>query len=399
MNRGVALAVTALLLGACGAEENGVDDVTVDPSVVIPIDTGVPVTEPDETGTDESTVVSSPPVPSLVATLGVPVPGWDQPVDLVVWRSSETHVVERPGVIRRMNDDGAPGAVLLDISDATKAEGERGLLGLAYSLDGTRAFVNYTDLVGSTIVARFDVRDDGTFDIASRRQLLEIGQPYPNHNGGDLLVTPDGADLLVFTGDGGAGGDPDRYALDPTSLLGKIVRLDPTSDAPEPEIWSVGLRNPWRVSVDPATDRLWIADVGQNDVEEINVVSLADLRGASFGWSAYEGNRPYNDDQLERHSTYRSIDPVLEYEHENGDCSVSGGTVVRNDDITAIGDWYVFSDFCSGVVRALCVNGTTECGLLALGKVPSSVGVLSDHTGRPWVLSLDGFVVPVVSDR
>jgi glucose/arabinose dehydrogenase len=259
--------------------------------------------------------------------------------------------------------------------------------------------VNYTDLVGSTIVARFDVRDDGTFDIASRRQLLEIGQPYPNHNGGDLIVTPDGADLLVFTGDGGAGGDPDRYALDPTSLLGKIVRLDPTSDAPEPEIWSVGLRNPWRVSVDPATDRLWIADVGQNDVEEINVVSLADLRGASFGWSAYEGNRPYNDDQLERHSTYRSIDPVLEYEHENGDCSVSGGTVVRNDDITAIGDWYVFSDFCSGVVRALCVNGTTECGLLALGKVPSSVGVLSDHTGRPWVLSLDGFVVPVVSDR
>ena len=388
----VGSAVIALSLMACGV--SGADDVTVDPSVVIPIDTAVSVTNPDDT-----TVVSIPATPSLLATLGTPVEGWNQPVDLVVWRASETHVVERPGMVRRLNDDGTPGAVLLDISDATKAEGERGLLGLAYSLDGTRAFVNYTDLTGSTIVARFDVRGDGTFDVASRRQLLAIAQPYPNHNGGDLLVTPDGADLLVFTGDGGAGGDPDRYALDPTSLLGKIVRLDPTTDAPEPEIWSVGLRNPWRVSVDPSTNRLWIADVGQNEVEEINVVALADVKGASFGWSAFEGKRPYNDDQLERHSAYRSIEPVLEYEHEDGDCSVSGGTVVRSDDIAAVGDWYLFSDFCSGVVRALCVDGSTECGLLALGKVPSSVGVLSDHTGRPWVLSLDGFVVPVVSDR
>ncbi len=385
MKARLAAALILVSLSTVACRSDGGDAVTVESSVLVPVSTAAP----------QSSVV--PTTPSLEATLGAPVAGWNQPVDLAVWKSSETHVVERPGVVRRMNSDGTPGAVLLDISDATKAEGERGLLGLAYAPDGARAFVNYTDLAGDTVIARFDVAADGTFDIASRRVLLTIRQPYPNHNGGDLLVTPDGADLLVFTGDGGAGGDPDRYALDPDSLLGKIVRLDPTSDAPTPQIWAVGLRNPWRVSIDTATGRLWIADVGQNEVEEIDVVDLATLEGSSFGWSAYEGSRVFNDDQLERHSAYRSVEPVLEYPHEDGDCSISGGSVVRSDEIGAVGDWYLFSDFCSGKVRGLCIESGAMCGLLALGTVPSSVGVLNDHQGRPWVLSLDGFVVPVVS--
>jgi hypothetical protein len=297
-----------------------------------------------------------------------------------------------------MNDDGTPGDVLLDISDLTEASGERGLLGLAHSPDGTRAFVNYTDLAGDTVVARYDVNDDGTFDVASRRMLLTIEQPYANHNGGDLVVTPDGADLFVFTGDGGSGGDPDRESLDASSLLGKVVRLDPLSDSPTPAVWAVGLRNPWRVSLDPWTSDLWIADVGQGELEEVNYVDLGDLRDSSFGWSAFEGTRVFNDDQLELHRAYREVMPLFEYEHVDGDCSISGGSVIRDESVDVVGDWYLFSDFCSGVVRALCVGpgGLDTCGLLALGKVPSSVGVLADHRQRLWVLSLDGLLVPII---
>ncbi|MGA0205284.1 MAG: PQQ-dependent sugar dehydrogenase, partial [Ilumatobacteraceae bacterium] len=243
------------------------------------------------------------------------------------------------------------------------------------------------------------VGNEGEFDQNSRVELLTITQPYSNHNGGDLAVTADGRHLFVFTGDGGSAGDPDRDALDPESLLGKVLRLDPSTDDPTPEIWAVGLRNPWRVSVDPFTNDIWIADVGQGEREEVNVIDVGDLQGSSFGWSAREGTRPFNADQNDRHLAYRDVAPVFEYEHVDGDCSISGGAVMRDTTIDTVGDWYLFSDFCSGVVRALCVEpgGIDTCGLLALGKVPSSVGVLSDHLDRMWVLSLDGYLVPITA--
>ena len=387
--------VTALTIiaSACGSSADPAREVVVEPSVLQPVSTEPPNVLPGDT------VPPEPRVPSLVVTLGEPVAGWNQPVDLADRAGRETHVVERPGRVRRMNDDGTPGAVLLDITALTRAEGERGLLGLAYSPDGTRAFVNFTDLEGDTVVARYDVADDGTFDTTSRRELLTIDQPYANHNGGDLVLSPDGSDLFVFTGDGGSGGDPDRESLDATSLLGKVVRLDPLVNEPEPEIVAVGLRNPWRVTLDPVTSDLWIADVGQGELEEVNYVDLGDLRGASFGWSAYEGTREFNTDQLDAHRAYREVMPVFEYEHVDGDCSISGGSVIRDDTVEVVGDWYLFSDFCSGVVRALCVEpgGLDTCGLLALGKVPSSVGVLADHRQRIWVLSLDGLLVPIIA--
>lgn len=387
--------VTALtiLASACGSSSDPTREVVVEPSVIQPVSTEAPSVLPGDT------VPLEPRLPSLSVTLGEPIDGWDQPVDMADRAGRETHVVERPGRVRRMNDDGTPGEVLLDITALTRAEGERGLLGLAYSPDGTRAFVNHTDLDGDTVVARYDVADDGTFDTASRQVILTIDQPYANHNGGDLVVTSTGDDLLVFTGDGGSGGDPDRESLDATSLLGKVVRLDPLVDAPEPEIVAVGLRNPWRVTSDPWTDDLWIADVGQGELEEINHVDLGDLPGSSFGWSAYEGTREFNADQLDAHRAYREVMPVFEYEHVDGDCSISGGSVIRDDTVEVVGDWYLFSDFCSGVVRALCVEpgGLDTCGLISLGTVPSSVGVLADHRQRIWVLSLDGLLVPVIA--
>lgn len=383
----------AILASACGSSTDPVREVAVAPSVIQPVSTEPPSVMPGDT------VPPQPRLPSLSVTLGEPVDGWDQPVDLADRAGRETHVVERPGRVRRMNDDGTPGAVLLDITALTRAEGERGLLGLAYSPDGTRAFVNYTDLDGDTVVARYDVADDGTFDTTSRRELLTIDQPYANHNGGDLVVTSEGDDLFVFTGDGGSGGDPDRESLDATSLLGKVVRLDPLVDRPEPEIVAVGLRNPWRVSLDPVTSELWIADVGQGELEEVNHVDLGDLPGSSFGWSAYEGTREFNADQIDAHRAYREVMPVFEYEHVDGDCSISGGSVIRDVTVDVVGAWYIFSDFCSGVVRALCVEPVVldTCGLLALGKVPASVGVLADHRQRIWVLSLDGLLVPIIA--
>lgn len=382
------LVSSAILLG-CGSS----DGVVVAPSVLEPVSTDTAPVLPDDTS---APIIVS---PSLEATLGRAIEGWSQPVDMASWAGRETHVVERVGVVRRMADDGSPGEVLLDISDRTRAEGERGLLGLAYTPDGSRAFVDFTDLNGDTVVARFDVDDDGTFDDASRLDLLVIDQPYANHNGGALTVTADGTHLFVFTGDGGSAGDPDRDALDPESLLGKVLRLDPTLDDPEPEIWAVGLRNPWRVSIDPYTDDIWIADVGQGEREEVNLVDVGDLKGSSFGWSAWEGTRPFNADQNERHLAYRDVAPVFEYEHVDGDCSISGGSVIRDSNVDVVGDWYLFSDFCSGLVRALCVEpgGLDTCGLLSLGKVPASVGVLSDHLDRMWVLSLDGYLVPITA--
>ncbi len=385
--------VTFVALSALLVSCSSSDEVVVAPSVLQPISTDTAPVLPDDTSAP--TMIS----PSLDATLAEPVGGWTQPVDMTSWAGRETHVVERTGVVRRMNDDGSPGDVLLDMSTTTRAEGERGLLGLSYSSDGAQAFVNHTDLNGNTVVARYEVNDDGSFDTGSRIDLLTIDQPYSNHNGGDLTVTPDGKHLLVFTGDGGSAGDPDRDALDPESLLGKVLRLDPASDDPTPEIWAVGLRNPWRISIDPFTNDIWIADVGQGEREEVNLVDIGDLPGSSFGWSAWEGTRPFNADQSDRHLSYRDVAPVFEYEHVDGDCSISGGSVMRDSTIDVVGDWYLFSDFCSGVVRALCVEpgGLDTCGLLALGKVPSSVGVLADHLDRMWVLSLDGYLVPITA--
>ena len=210
---------------------------------------------------------------------------------------------------------------MLDITDLTEAAGEQGLLGLDFHPAGDRAYVNYIDGNGDTVIAEFAVGADGTFDRDSERVLMNVDQPYANHNGGDLAFGPDGM-LYIGLGDGGSGGDPERRALDVGTLLGKISRIDPTPSGDQPytvppdnpfvgtagalgEIWSIGLRNPWKFTFDPITHDLWIADVGQNQFEEIDFVaaptdgSVAG-RGVSFGWSAFEG-----DDALQRRPARR----------------------------------------------------------------------------------------------
>lgn len=337
------------------------------------------------------------------ARLGEPALGYFSVVDLSARiaedGSATTYAVEQGGTIRLVGEGGSPRGVAADLTSLTDERGEQGLLGLAFTRDGRTAFVNYTDLDGNTTVDAFSVADDGSFDMESRRTIYSLEQPYRNHNGGDLIVSPDGRSLFVFNGDGGSGGDPERYALDPTSQLGKIVRIDLDASGDEAiSIWASGLRNPWRAYLDPLTEDLWIADVGENMWEEINVVSFAESEGASFGWSALEGTEAFNGDQAEAHAKYTEVLPVHTYPHEGDDCSISGGAVYRGSSIPAIGTWYVFSDFCSGKVRALCVTESrTVCGVVEIGSVEASVAILPDASGELWVLSLAGELVPIIA--
>ena len=346
---------------------------------------------------ESSTTVST--EPSLSATLGAPITDYADPVDIAI-RNGETtqsYIVERAGKIHELASDGTKGTEVLDIGDLTIAQGEQGLLGLAFAPDGSGAYVNYTNLNGDTVIASFLIADDGSFNKASQGMIATIKQPYPNHNGGDIMVDADGA-IYVFMGDGGFANDPERHALDVTSPLGKIWKLSPVDPQWISEAWAVGLRNPWRASLDPVTNDLWIADVGQDRWEEINVVPFDQVQGVSFGWSAREGTHEFNADQQALHETFTAVEPVYEYEHVDNNCSISGGVVYRGSQVPVTGTWYIFSDYCTGKVQALCVDDQRKnCGVIDLGTVEMSVGVVADAQGEVWVLSQNGLIVPIVA--
>lgn len=314
-----------------------------------------------------------------------------------------TYVVEQDGRVVMMSD-GQPGDVALDMTDLTGASGERGLLGLALAPDGALAYVNYTNNDGDTRIDEYAVAADGMFDPSTRREVLAFDQPYPNHNGGGLVFGVDGM-LYIGTGDGGSGGDPDRRALDLSELHGKMLRIDPRPSADaaytvpadnpfvdvegaRPEIWSIGLRNPWRFTFDRSTGDLWIADVGQNEWEEVHVAwaSEGGGRGANFGWSAWEGNHRFNDDQ----SPDGAVPPIFEYDHDGGACSISGGVRYRGTAIPALVGWYVFADYCNGEVAALQIADKALVKDLSLGQVDSVTAVNEGPDGELFVVSLDG---------
>ena len=271
------------------------------PPASAPATSAATATYPAQTGGEPAVVLTE-------------VGSFEGPVDLA-WRPGDEamYVVQQSGTVARVDPAGT--TTVLDVAGRITSGGERGLLGLAFDPTGALAYVNFTDDAGDTVIEEHAVDDSGTF-AAEGRPLLRIEQPYANHNGGDLTFGPDGM-LYIGTGDGGSGGDPERRATNPADLLGKMLRIDPRpsggdpytvpSDNPfvdvagaRPEIWSTGLRNPWRFSFDRQTGDLWIADVGQNAIEEVDVApatgGLEAGRGLYFGWSALEGNAPYNAD-------------------------------------------------------------------------------------------------------
>jgi hypothetical protein len=258
------------------------------------------------------------------------------------------YFVSRIGTIHRFVDNTFEPTVVLDISNLTDGDGERGLLGLAFSPDGAVAYVYYTDLAGATTIASLAVDTRGVFDRGTLQTLLTIDQPFRNHNAGDIVVEPSGT-LLVPMGDGGSADDPLRVSLDDSSLLGKVLRVDPRDGTVT--VLAKGLRNPWRV--DLHEDRLWLADVGQNKWEEVSVLDAVSSRTAStvvdFGWSAYEANDRFNDDQV----SPNHVPPVVAYEHGDDGCSVSGGAVAVAGTLRGR---YVFSDYCSGRVWSIATD-------------------------------------------
>lgn len=284
--------------------------------------------------------------------------------------------LEQSGIIRMADSQGnlLPDTFLNITSRIGTATGERGLLGIAFSPDYTITgyfYLNYTNTLGNTTVSRFRASslNPQVADSASEEILLTINQPYSNHNGGDMHFGPDGY-LYIASGDGGSAGDPGNRAQNLQSLLGKILRID-VSNTPgyaipasnpfvnipntEPEIWSYGWRNPWRMSFDPLTGDLWVADVGQNLFEEINVEKAGDQGGGNYGWRCYEANAPYNLNGCAPPSNY--VFPILELPHGN-DCSVTGGIVYRGALSASFYGKYFFTDFCSGEIRSLHPNDT-----------------------------------------
>ena len=320
-----------------------------------------------------------------------------QPVALAV-RSGDPamYVALKTGEIMAIRDGRLDRNPVLDLSAAVSLGGEQGLLGIAFAPDGRHLFVNFTDVVGNTRVLSYAMRGDEV-DPSSRRLMLAVEQPYSNHNGGNLVFGPDG-DLYIGLGDGGSGGDPHGNGQSLETLLGKMLRIEPTPDAAEPyavpsdnpfvdrdnarpEIWAYGLRNPWRYSFDRATGDLWIGDVGQDAWEEVDRLPAGDGAGANLGWNVLEGSHPYAGDALPG-----AVLPVYEYAHADGGCVVTGGYVYRGTAIEDLIGSYVFADFCLGELLALPAGATRPVDLGAHVSDVSSFG--EDDDGELYVLSL-----------
>lgn len=320
-----------------------------------------------------------------------------KPVDIATRANdSGIYVAQQSGRVVRFGINGVT-TVTLDLSPLTKAEGERGLLGLVFHPTGKSLFVNYTDLNGNTVVARYAMNLDGTAQTTSRVVLFRLKQPQSNHNGGGLAFAPNGR-LFVGTGDGGGSGDPQRDALDPNFRLGKMLSLNSNATSQASNdlvIWSRGLRNPWRFEFD-AQGNLWIADVGQDNWEEVNLAraSAGAGKGQSFGWSAYEANTRFNSDQPSAGHLF----PVHAYKHGESGCSISGGTRIRDPSLISLKDWYVYGDYCSGNVTAIWVEGnkTTRTVLLAR-NVGSITAVRSVYGGAAYVLTMQGKIYQIVN--
>jgi glucose/arabinose dehydrogenase len=336
-----------------------------------------------------------------VATLGAPTAMAVRPGD------DTLYVAEQVGRVQAIR--GGTVSTVLDIRSLVRSGGEQGLLGIAFSPDGSRLYVHYSragspPLGGDTAIFEYQMGAT-TADPATGREILRVDQPYDNHNGGQIAFGADGF-LYIGLGDGGSVGDPQNRALRLDNLLGKILRIDPLgatggagyaippsnpfvgTPGAQPEIWSYGLRNPWRFSFDRVTGDLWIADVGQGAIEEVDL-TRGGVGGRNYGWDRWEGSQPYDGGPpLAQHDL-----PVLELSHSDGYCSITGGSVYRGTAIPALVGAYLFTDFCHGNIEAIRVpTGTTvtERVDLGVGQVahPSSFGV--DNRGEVYVLSHDG---------
>ncbi|MEF9520512.1 MULTISPECIES: PQQ-dependent sugar dehydrogenase [Streptomyces] len=310
-------------------------------------------------------------------------------------------IAERAGTVRVLGDDGL-GEPVLDISDETTTDGERGLLGLAFDERFAHLYLSYTDLEGTSTVDEFAVQD-GTVREDTRRTVLTQEQPESNHNGGAITFGPDGY-LYIALGDGGGGGDPQGNGQKLDTLLGKLLRIDPQggdpyaipednpfADDPDArgEIWSYGLRNPWRFSFDAGSGDLLIGDVGQSDWEEIDWAPASSPGGENYGWSQMEGTHPFRGGT----EPANHVPPIHEYDRTGLGCSVTGGYVYRGEAVPGLAGQYVYSDYCDGTLRSLEIEDGRVTGEHDLGVNGGEVvSFAQDGDGELYVLAIGGTV-------
>ena len=336
-------------------------------------------------------------------------PSFNSPVEIKNAGDERLFVVEKSGKIKILNQNGSVNSTpFLDIEDRVSTNAnERGLLGLAFHPnypENPFFFVNYTNNSGATTISKFSVSANQDIANDSETILLEINQPYANHNGGCINFGPDG-NLYIGMGDGGSGGDPQNFSQNTESLLGKMLRINVNSGAysiPEnnpygDEIWSVGLRNPWKFSFDSLNGDLWIADVGQNEYEEINMVQN-NPANINYGWRCYEGNEPYN---LSGCPDEGLTFPVSTYSHySSGDfkCSITGGYVYRGNQISGLNGVYFFADYCSGEIGLLSKNENDEWDMsLAFPNINGSwVSFGEDINGELYIASINGGIYKII---
>lgn len=337
--------------------------------------------------------------------------GLNNPVALVNCGDDRVFVVEQnQGDIEVLDKNtGALIGTFLDVTGLITTGGERGLLGLAFHpnyAENGYFYVNYTDLSGHTKIVRYTVSaaNPNVADPTSAVVILTVIQPFGNHNGGCIDFGPDGY-LYIGMGDGGGGGDPGNNAQNRQSLLGKMLRIDVDNGFPytvpadnpfvgdgtyAPEIWALGLRNPWRWSFDSATGDLWMGDVGQNIREEVNVIRQGES-GNNFGWRCYEGNVVYNATGCSEVGAYDA--PVADMLHSQGWAAVVGGYVHRGIRFPGLNGWYLFTDYGHGDVYAFKADGST-------GYAPefwelsnpgaSSMGI--DNDGELYLINISGTI-------
>ena len=340
------------------------------------------------------------------------VSGLDMPLHLTAPANDpRLFIVEQDGRIRIVKNGALVPRPFIDLTKKISSGGERGLLSVAFHpryAENGFFFVNYTDRQGDTQVERYNVSaDPDVADAASAHPLLHIAQPYANHNGGHILFGPDGM-LYIGMGDGGSGGDPQGNGQNRASLLGKLLRIDVDHGEPyavprdnpfvdsagmKAEIWAYGLRNPWRMAFDRVAGLLYIADVGQNRWEEVNV-EPATAAGLNYGWNRMEGNHCYGLPLCRKTGV---VLPVVEYGHGDG-CSITGGVVYRGKRLQFLVGQYLYSDYCTGFLRSFSFsNGVvTEQHDWRVESLGSVLSFGEDASGEVYVLSANGSVYRIV---
>ncbi len=330
--------------------------------------------------------------------------------------SNRMFVVEQDGQIWSMTvvDGAIQKQPFLDVSGLISTNGnERGLLGLAFHPQfktNGQFFIDYTDVNGNTAVSRYNVlvSDPTVGDPNSASFVIKIKQPFQNHNGGNLAFGPDGY-LYIGMGDGGSQGDPNGNGQNGKALLGKLLRLDIDSAQPyaappnnpatadpdfAPEVWAMGLRNPWRFTFDRLTGDLYIGDVGQNQWEEINFQAADAAGGANYGWNIIEGSHRYSGVPEPKGLTA----PIAEYSHNEGGCSVTGGYVYRGESLKALDGVYLFADYCSGKIWSTFrdASGTWQTNLF-MDTDFSIPSFGQDEAGELYVVNQGGSILKLVA--